>query len=265
MRISCDFGTCDDLPREKMTAVDARKKEGGTKRLGRLGALTIFLAWLPPHGFLFGTHWIVIGALMAKRGERMPCVVHFVTMIMAVVLLAVGGVWCRTTGRYTNCTSGVTMTRSCMWEDQENIDYKFAYVGHFVAGCILLSSWILDGLSLPGWLWSATRVEVRRSLKCAYSSEPLWPLHMGLVAIAWLVMCVTWMGIAPWSTEPRAGSGEMGLVALAAILIAECVLVFAIACFAAAIGRRLGPEARRSSQPAVMVVAEGDAIQMHGL
>jgi hypothetical protein len=57
----------------------------------------------------------------------------------------------------------------------------------------------------------------------------------------------------------------MGLVALAAILIAECVLVFAIACFAAAIGRRLGPEARRSSQPAVMVVAEGDAIQMRGL
>ena len=78
-------------------------------------------------------------------------------------------------------------------------------------------------------------------------------------------MCVTWMGIAPWSTEPRAGSGEMGLVALAVILIAECVLVFAIACIAAAIGRRLGSEARRSRQPAVTVVAEGDATQVHGL
>eukprot|EP00322_Chrysochromulina_rotalis_P019886 CAMPEP_0115846502 /NCGR_PEP_ID=MMETSP0287-20121206/9894_1 /TAXON_ID=412157 /ORGANISM="Chrysochromulina rotalis, Strain UIO044" /LENGTH=195 /DNA_ID=CAMNT_0003300295 /DNA_START=211 /DNA_END=798 /DNA_ORIENTATION=- len=179
-----------------------------------------------------------MGTLIAKPGERMPCVVHFVIMIVAVVLLAVGGGYCRSSGRNTGCSNGATMTRSCMWDEQEHTDYQVAYVGHFMAGCVLISSWILDGLSLPSWLWSATRA-TPEALSCAYSSKPLWPRHMGLIAIAWLVMCITWMGVANWSTNPH--SGELGITEIAGILAVEGVLIFAIAYIAGAAGRQLWP------------------------
>ena len=198
---------------------------------GALGATLVFLAWLPPHGFLFGTHWLVLHCLASEPSERRACVIHFCAYMVGVTLLGAGGWWSRTASRYTGCHSGnhsATMTRSCMWTEQ-NDDYMLIYVGHYTFGCILVSGWILDGLSLPSWMWSATR-DPPAPLRVAYSPGRLWPGHTILVALTWIVLCVTWQAIMPWSTSPQAGSDEVSINDVAIALVVECLVVFAIGC-----------------------------------
>ncbi len=187
-------------------------------------ALVIFLAWLPPQGFLFGTHWLAMLTVASRPGERTACAVLFAAYITSVVLLGAGGYWVRTSNRYTRCPNNATMTRECMWIDQ-NTDYAAVYVMHYVFGSVLISAWILDGLSLPGWLWQVTSVP-SLPLRTAYSNQPLWASHIALVSLTWLSLCLTWMAIAPWSTSPRSDEMSVGEIALTLFIQAgACFLI----------------------------------------
>jgi len=124
-----------------------------------------------------------------------------------------------------------------MWTEQQ-ADYAAVYILHFVGGTFLIASWVMDGLSLPSWLYS-------RPLRAVYAKDPMWPCHAALVAIAWLLLCLTWMAVAPWSTSPTANELSVGEIALT--LFIECVVLYLVAALALRCARKMGYELGSSS------------------
>jgi len=179
---------------------------------GALGMLLVVIAWAA-FGFLFGTHWLLLLAVRATtKAERLVCLGHFLSYIVALVILGGGGYWVRTSGTYVGCAGNISMSQRCMWEEQTST-YTAIYVMHFVGGCWLWAHWMLDTLQLPHWLLTGG------VMRTFYSRVPLTRCAYTFVLVLTLVLlCLTWMVIVPWSSSD-------GVPRIAALLCIECVLL----------------------------------------
>lgn len=142
-------------------------------------------------GFLFGTHWLVLYAMVAKSpAERKACLLHFALIIIALLVTAGGGGYCRTSGTYVRCGSNVTMSRECLFEVQPPI-YRTVYVIHFVGGAWILASFVLDGIQLIVWCH-------HQKLTSLFTDAPLMPSYAAIVSCAVVAITITWTCIVDW-------------------------------------------------------------------
>lgn len=200
----------------------------GKTPVGRvLLSVACFLLWLPPHGILCGAlFWLAMLGFAGTRTERRACVVHLCAALAGLVALAGGGWYSHFSGEYTQCRNNATMHRDCMWGEQTPL-FGFIYVLHYMGGGWLVVAWICDGLSLPGWLWTAaSRPCDGPRLFALYSPRPLWPTYTGVVCAAFAAFTLTWW-CAAWSTHATAGELDLSELLLVLVLVAAAVPVAA--------------------------------------
>lgn len=172
---------------ETMTMDEAPSRSSTTRWL----ALLVSAAAFGLFGFIFGTHWLVLYAMVAKSPtERKACLLHFALMIVALLVTAGGGGYCRMSGTYVRCGSNVTMSRVCLFEVQPPI-YRTVYIIHFVGGAWILASFVLDGIQLISWC-------CRQELTSLFTDAPLMPSYAAVVSCAVVGITITWTCIVDW-------------------------------------------------------------------
>ena len=174
---------------DEKARADGRPHAGELPR--PLAFLLVLAAWLL-FGFLFGWHWLVLFLVSARsQTERRTCLVHWLVHVAALVITAVGGGWCRSSGTYIPCADNQTMTRICLMETQP-LDYRIIYIMHFVSGGALLAMGVLDIVQLPGWTLQ------RCPLAALYSPYSLAPAYGLVLAVATTAVTITWTAIFAW-------------------------------------------------------------------
>lgn len=195
------------------------------------GVVASYLAWAG-FGWLFGWHWLVLvvvvccgrkqpadGASSPGGGACVPAL-YFLLFVSALLALALGGGYARTTSSNVGCVGNETMSRRCLFEEQPT-EYAVIYVIHFIGLGWMAAMWIADGVQIPSWVAQASRGEPLRVL---WSDRPLasatYPLVL-LCAVA--LVTLTWTAMYDWSTSD-------GLGTLLGIILGEIAAVVLVAC-----------------------------------
>lgn len=176
--------------------------------------LTVLLAWAPPCGFLFGLHWCVLFCIARVRRDRIAAGLFWFLYLLACILLAVGGTWCRSSGRYVPCPGGEEMSRSCLFSTQP-IDYILIYTAHYVGLAWLAVAWVLDGYSLLPWMIHDSGGAMRTFGSQTALASPFYPATITMTVS---IVTLTWTTFVEWSTAD--GSGPVFLGELALLLFA---------------------------------------------
>ena len=99
-------------------------------------------------GFFFAFHWWFLSAKVPQREKATPINQALLTVV-AFLVTAGGGGWCRYPGHYRGCEGGEEMSRGCVWT--QSVQYQVIYIGHFIGLAYLLSAALLDLPQLRFW------------------------------------------------------------------------------------------------------------------
>lgn len=170
---------------------------------------SLFVSWAAL-GFLHGSHWWILRCFSQDAHQRKLAVAHNGSYWLALLLVCIGGTWCR---NYTSveCAGGEVMSRSCLW-DKYPAGYQIIYVAHYIGLGWLFAHWILDAFQL--WSWASQLTEFK-TLRLFSSIGFHGFAYATIIAVTTLIATITWCVVINWSTAD--GLGVLTLILLAEI------------------------------------------------